>query len=78
MINFLSSLLIFGAGPEAMSGWERLFFLLPLIVCTSLVYGATRHENWPVITVEAVKIGTWLVGLTACVFVVALLLSFFN
>lgn len=78
MINFLSSLLIMGAGPEAMSGWEQLFFLIPLVVCTSLVYGATRHENWRIITIEAVKIGTWLVVLTACVFVVALLLSFFN
>ncbi len=78
MISFLSYFLVLGAGPEAMSGWERVLFLIPLVVCTSLVYGATRHENWRVITLEAMKIGTWLVGLTACVFAVALLLSFFN
>ena len=78
MINFLSHFLILGAGREAMSGWERVLFLIPLVVCTSLVYGATRHENWRVITFEAIKIGTWLLGLTACVFAVALLLSFFN
>ena len=78
MISFLSHFLVLGAGPEAMSGWEQILFLIPLVVCTSLVYGATRHENWRVITLEAMKIGTWLVGLTACVFAVALLLSFFN
>lgn len=78
MISFLSYFLVLGAGPEAMSGWEQILFLIPLVVCTSLVYGATRHENWRVITLEAMKIGTWLLGLTAGVFAVALLLSFFN
>lgn len=67
-----------GVGPEAMSGWEQVLYLIPLVVCTSLVYGGTRYEDWRQIRVEALKIGSWLLVLTACVFAVALLLSFFN
>ena len=78
MINFLPSLLILAVGPEAMSGWEQVLYLIPLVGCTSLVYGATRHEDWGVIKSEAIKIGSWLLILTACVFAVALVLSFFN
>ncbi len=78
MMSFLSLLILLGAGPGAMSGWEQVFYLIPLVLCTSLVYGATRHEDWKVITVEAIKVGTWLLLLTGCVFVVALILSFFN
>ncbi|MEE2675671.1 MAG: hypothetical protein VX876_01770 [Planctomycetota bacterium] len=78
VISFLTQLILFGLGPEAMPGWERVLYLFPLVICTSLVYGATRHEDWRVITAETIKIGTWLIVLTAGVFFVALILSFFN
>ena len=78
MISFLSQLILFGSGPEAMPGWEQILYLFPLVICTSLVYGATRHEDWRVLAAEAIKIGRWLIGLTAGVFFVALILSFFN
>ena len=78
MISFLSQLTLFGAGPEAMSGWEQILYLVPLVICTSLVYGDTRHEDWRFITAEAIKIGMWLMVLTAGVFVVALIISLFN
>jgi len=78
VISFLFQLTLFGAGPEAMSGWEQILYLVPLVICTSLVYGATRHEDWRIIISEAIKIGRWLLVLTAGVFVVALIVSLFN
>ena len=78
MMNWLSALLIFGAGPDAISGWEQILYLIPLVLCSSLVYGATRHEDWTIIAKESVKLAAWLLCFTGGVFVAVLLFSFFN
>ena len=78
MISFLTQLIMFADGPDAMAGWEKVLHMIPLIVCSSLVYGATRHENWKIIGQESLKLSVWLLFFTGCVFVVVLLFSFFN
>jgi hypothetical protein len=45
-----------------------------LIVLTSLVYSATRHDRWPAILFEAVRwgvrLGAFLLGIVVLLFVV--------
>jgi hypothetical protein len=38
---------------------EYLFWLFPILVSSSLVMAATRHEQVPVIISQAVKTGIW-------------------
>jgi hypothetical protein len=47
-----------------------LWFALPLVIAVSLVYSATRHESMQPIIRHAMRIGTWIVGFMAVVFVV--------
>ena len=39
---------------------DRMWYALPLIVATSLVYGATRHELARPILSHAIRFGGWL------------------
>jgi len=50
-----------------------LWFALPLVIAVSLVYAATRHEAMEPILRHAMRIGVWIVGFMAVVFVVLLL-----
>ena len=52
-----------------------LWYTLPLIVAVSLVYSATRHELMAPILAHAVRIGVWIVGFMAVIFVVLALIS---
>ena len=54
---------------------NQLWYALPLIVVVSLVYAATRHEEIGPILSHAWRIGVWIVGFMAVVFVVLLLVS---
>jgi uncharacterized membrane protein len=54
---------------------NQLWYALPLIVVVSLVYAATRHEQIGPILSHAVRIGVWIVGFMAVVFVVFLIVS---
>jgi uncharacterized membrane protein len=54
---------------------NQLWYALPLIVVVSLVYAATRHEEIGPILSHALRIGVWIVGFMATVFVVLLLVS---
>jgi hypothetical protein len=51
------------------------WYFLPLVLAVSLVYGATRAEQWRDIWDETVRFGAWLVGVLAVIFAVLLLLS---
>ncbi len=59
----------------AVLGVRDLWFALPLIISVSLVYAATRHEAMGSILAHAVRIGIWIVGFMAIVFVVLQLIS---
>lgn len=56
------------------TGWiNDLWYALPVIIAVSLVYSATRHEDMEPILHHALRIGVWIVGFMAVVFVVLLL-----
>ena len=54
---------------------SQLWYLLPLVVVVSLVYGATRHELMVPILHHAFKAGIWILGFMGIVFVVLLFVS---
>ena len=72
-----SSLLLF-AQRGTMSGLEQVLLFFPLILAASLVYGVTRHEHWPVIFREALRMAVWFGFFTISMFLVVLLISQFN
>jgi hypothetical protein len=51
--------------------------LLPLLVVISLVYSATRYDDWPDILVEAFRWGSRMLGFMVCIMLVMLVLAFF-
>jgi multisubunit Na+/H+ antiporter MnhB subunit len=52
-----------------------LWYALPLVVAVSLVYAATRHESMQQIVRHAARVGTWIVGFMAVIFLVLALIS---
>jgi hypothetical protein len=56
--------------PLAIMKTNILWYALPLILVVSLVYSATRHELMGPILKHSLRIGTWIVGFMAVVFVV--------
>lgn len=54
----------------AVLGAEDFWFAVPLILSVSFVYAATRHELIGEILSHAFRIGVWIVGFMAAVFVV--------
>ncbi len=48
----------------------RLWYLVPLIVSCSLVYGATRHERMAPILEHAARFAMWIVSFLAILYVV--------
>ncbi|OHB73275.1 MAG: hypothetical protein A2V70_20245 [Planctomycetes bacterium RBG_13_63_9] len=52
-----------------------IWYALPLVVAVSLVYSATRNEQVVPILTHAVRVGVWIVGFMAVVFVALLLIS---
>ena len=59
----------------AASGINDFWYALPLILAVSLVYAATRHERMGPILIHAVRIGAWIAGFMAIIFVVLLFFS---
>ena len=47
-----------------------LWFALPMVIAVSLVYAGTRHESMAPVLRHAMRIGTWIVGFMAVVFIV--------
>jgi hypothetical protein len=54
---------------------NQLWYLVPLIVSVSLVYGATRHEQMGPILDNAVRAAIWIVGFMGIIFAILLLVS---
>jgi hypothetical protein len=54
---------------------SQLWYLLPLVVVISLVYGATRQEEMLPILWQAVRAAGWMLGFMAVVFVVIWVVS---
>ena len=47
---------------------RTLFYLLPLVAAVSLVYSATRHEQWSMILRRALRLGMVILGFMAVIF----------
>jgi hypothetical protein len=56
-------------------GIKDFWYALPLVITVSLVYAATRHELMGPILNHALRIGVWIVGFMAVVFVVLELIT---
>jgi hypothetical protein len=55
--------------------WDvDLWYAVPLIIVISLVYAATRHEAMEPLLRHAARVGGWIVGLMAAVFLVVRLI----
>lgn len=54
---------------------NKLWYLLPLIVSISLVYGATRHELMVPILHHAVRSAIWIIGFMSIIFAALFALS---
>ena len=48
---------------------NQFWYALPLVVSISLVYAATRHEHMGPILMHATRVGAWIIGFMAVVFV---------
>lgn len=55
--------------------FNQLWYLLPLVVVISLVYGATRHEMMGPILANAWRFGAWVMTFIAVIFVVLFVIS---
>ena len=49
---------------------NQLWYVLPLVVSVSLVYGATRHELMGPILHNSFRAATWIIGFMAIIFFV--------
>jgi hypothetical protein len=49
---------------------NQLWYLFPLVVSVSLVYGATRHELMRPILANALHTAIWILGFMAVIFAV--------
>ncbi len=55
--------------------FNQLWYLLPLVVVISLVYGATRHELMGPILSHAWRFGVWVMTFMAVIFAVLFVIS---
>jgi len=55
----------------------KLWYGVPLILATSLVYGATRHEKMAPIIEHAIRFALWILTFMAGIFAVTWLLTRF-
>jgi len=54
---------------------NQLWYMLPLIVAISLVYGATRHEYMPQILHNSLRAAWWVVSFLGVIFLVLVVLT---
>lgn len=59
----------------AVLGINDMWYAMPLIVATSLVYAATRHEQMGPILAHAVRFAVWVTGFMAIFFVLLWLVT---
>ena len=56
------------------AGTDHLWYAFPLVIVVSLVYAATRHERMGPILFHALRIGLWILGFMAVIFLVVMLI----
>lgn len=61
--------------PLLASSVNHLWYMVPLIVSISLVYGATRHEFMRPIFANAIRAGWWIVSFMGVIFLILLILG---
>lgn len=59
----------------ATSGTSQLWYMAPLVVSISLVYGATRHEHLAPILQNAVRAAWWIISFMGAIFLVLSLMT---
>jgi hypothetical protein len=47
---------------QAVAGASVYWYLLPLVLVISLVYSATRHDDWSLIVPRAVRLSAVILG----------------
>ena len=50
------------------------FYAIPLILATSFVYAATRHESMEQIVPNGVRISLWIAGFLAAIFLLMIVI----
>ena len=56
---------------------KQIWYIMPLIVSVSLVYGATRHELWRPILYNAWHTAVWMVVFMGSIFAVLYAVSWY-
>ena len=56
---------------------NQLWYMGPLIVAISLVYGATRHEHFVPILQNALRAGWWILSFMGVILGILLVMSWF-
>lgn len=51
------------------------WYVLPLVIAISLVYSASRHEQWPRIFGHAARLSAWMLGVLVFITAVLLLIN---
>lgn len=54
---------------------NQLWYMAPLIVAISLVYGATRHEYMAPVFKNALRAGWWIVSFMGLIFLVLVVMT---
>ena len=54
---------------------NQLWYMAPLIVSISLVYGATRHELMHPILINSLRAGWWIISFMGVIFAILLFLG---
>ena len=52
------------------SSAHRMWYVIPLVICISLVYAATHHEPMSFILRRAVRTFIWIIGFMLFAFVI--------
>lgn len=61
--------------PLPIAAISQLWYVIPLVVSISLVYGATRHERmWPILE-HSLRFAIWILGFLGVLFVILCLVS---
>jgi hypothetical protein len=59
----------------ATAGINQLWYMAPLIVAISLVYGATRHEYLVPILQNALRAAWWIISFMGLIFLILLIMT---
>ena len=59
----------------AAAGINQLWYMAPLIVAISLVYGATRHEHFVPILQNSLRAAWWIISFMGLIFLALLVMT---